>query len=110
MVAIRIPLTVEDFANSDFDTGRPDIRYVHIHGRREEAIEGFTFTNELNQVGYTYLPRDDTLYIRFGGLGNKIRGEDVQLLKTHISSISDFERKLKIADRRIRKYKETQRA
>lgn len=101
-------LGVEDFRNSLFDSQKI-VRRTIGGGRRmadetvdefdleaveprREVIEGVTFTDSYNQVGFTYDLGDGTLTIK--NLGNQI------LFSGVIASTEDFEKALKKADKK----------
>jgi hypothetical protein len=63
----------------------------------EEAYEGTTFTDDYNEVGFTYYLSDGLLTVK-----NK---SNVELFKGVIASAEDFEKALKKADIRLRRRK-----
>lgn len=63
--------------------------------RKEEAIEGTTFTDDFNEVGFTYYPSD--------GLLRVVNTGNVELFKGVIATREDFEKALKRADRKQRR-------
>ncbi len=94
-------LTIDDFAKPLFDKQNPVRRSINIRKKKEKVIEGVTSTNKYNEVGYTYCLFDGMLYMNYW---DKIEKKNVRLFKEIITSVEDFEKCLKKADKEISKY------
>jgi len=74
-------------------------------GKRERAIEGATFTDSYQKIGFTYYLHDGMLNILYW---DEQKHENVRLLGKRIHSAEEFEKCVKQADRKI-KYRENRR-
>ena len=89
-------LTIEDFRTPMFDRQKVVKRTVYVRKPKGElAIEGRTFTDDFNDVGFTYYLSDGQLSV--------VDKENVQLFLGTISSAEEFEKALKKADKKVRK-------
>ena len=89
-------LTVEDFRTPMFDRQKVLKRTVkNRKPRGEEAIEGTTFTDDYNQVGFTYYLSDGELSV--------VNTDNKQLFLGKILTRDDFEKALKKVDNKLRR-------
>lgn len=71
--------------------------------RKEPVIEGVTTTDQFNVVGFTYHATDGMLFVNYL---DQQKGEDVRLIEKVIRSYDDFDKCLKLADRKIQRVRD----
>lgn len=91
-------LLKEDFVEELF---RKNIILKERETLMEKVIEGVTFTDGFNQIGYTYHFLDGMLYLNYWDESKK---KNVRLIETPINFPEDFNKCLKKADIKIQKY------
>lgn len=121
-------LTIDNFANAFFDRKQPQKRRILAREqvcnlvedqnydaweklnldsdlnpprKKETVIEGVTFTDSFHQIGYTYHEVDGMLFLNYW---NEEQRENVRLIERPIKTIDEFEKYVKQADKKIKKY------
>ncbi|MCF7872301.1 hypothetical protein K9L97_04680 [Candidatus Woesearchaeota archaeon] len=102
-------ISLEQFKNPLYDAMKVVQRQIHresssgqVSTSIETGIEGITLTENYREIGFTYLPKDGTLYLNFL---DKNLNRNVRIYNGKIKTIEEFEKRLKNVDRKIKEYR-----